>query len=42
MFDRDETIEKDADRTFNSIRRSFFFSSVLLLSELTVLLIQNY
>lgn len=35
------TIEKDADRTFNLIRKSFF-SSVLLLSELPVLLIQNY
>lgn len=35
------TIENDADRTFNLIRKSFF-SSVLLLSELPVLLIQNY
>lgn len=35
------TIEKDADRTFNSIRKRFF-SSVLLLNELSVLLIQNY
>lgn len=35
------TIEKDADRTFNSIRKSFF-PSVLLLNELSVLLIQNY
>lgn len=35
------TIENDADRTFNLIRKSFF-PSVLLLSELPVLLIQNY
>lgn len=31
------TIEKDADRTFNSIRKR-----LLLLNELSVLLIQNY
>lgn len=39
MFDRDEIIEKDVDRIFNLIRRSFFFLSVLLLSELIVFLI---
>lgn len=30
MFDRDETIEKDADRTFNSIRKSFFFKRTVV------------
>lgn len=30
MFDRDEIIEKDVDRIFNLIRKSFFFKCIVV------------